>query len=119
MNILIVGINPADHNKITKNSAIYRLHEWMNRLGINHWSFFNVIPTVGLYKANMVDYELIEKCTNGYEKIVALGGFVSNALKKANIDHFEMPHPSSLNRKLNDKEYETRMLILCKEYIDQ
>jgi len=32
--------------------------------------------------------------------------------------NFEMPHPSSLNRKLNDKRYENNMLRLCKEYID-
>lgn len=36
--------------------------------------------------------------------IIALGNKASERLHKLNIPHFKLPHPSGLNRKLNDKE---------------
>jgi hypothetical protein len=57
-----------------------------------------------------VDLDFVRESTKGHDIIVALGGFVSKTLQRAGIDHISLPHPSPLNRKLNDKEYEKAML---------
>jgi len=57
-------------------------------------------------------------CVQGYDKVISLGGFPSKALKKIGVDHFVMPHPSGLNRKLNDPAYEKQALQECKDYLE-
>jgi hypothetical protein len=52
-----------------------------------------------------------------YDVVIALGNKVSQVLAGENIDHYKMPHPSPLNRNLNSKEYEMRVLNDLKEYI--
>lgn len=47
-------------------------------------------------------------------RIVALGERASNVLLNRGIYHFKLPHPSGLNRKLNDKEYIKKQLEECK-----
>jgi len=49
-------------------------------------------------------------------KIVGLGKIAAKALSMSNIDFFEAPHPSGLNRKLNDQEYVEDMIESLKEY---
>ncbi len=39
------------------------------------------------------------------DKIVALGKTAATAMTLLRLNFYEMPHPSGLNRKLNDKEY--------------
>lgn len=39
------------------------------------------------------------------DKIVTLGKTAHEALTLLQLSHLEMPHPSGLNRKLNDKKY--------------
>jgi hypothetical protein len=51
------------------------------------------------------------------DSVIALGEASSKRLDKIGLKHFKMPHPSGLNRKLNNKEYELQMLKQCKEYI--
>jgi hypothetical protein len=46
---------------------------------------------------------------------VALGESASAWL--GSIKHFKLPHPSSLNRKLNDKQEISRLLYRCKKFI--
>jgi len=60
---------------------------------------------------------MMRKCVEGHEKVIAFGNFPSNVLNKINVSHFMLPHPSGLNRKLNDKTYELEQLAKCKEYI--
>lgn len=47
--------------------------------------------------------------------IIALGKTAHKALTLLQLDHLEMPHPSGLNRKLNDKEYKEQKI---KELVD-
>ena len=63
-----------------------------------------------------IDYDRLYTISKGYEKVIALGNVASEALTKINVDHFKLPHPSGLNRKLNDKKYVTQLLKECKEY---
>lgn len=114
--VLVVGINPSG-GKFRKNPTIARLCMWMQSVGCTPFSFTNVIHKTGVYKKKDIDYTYLKECCEGYEKIIALGGFVSSALDRINIPHHSLPHPSPLNRKLNDKEYEADQLKKVKDYI--
>jgi len=117
MKPLILGINPSPV-AFRRNHSLYRLAEWMTFLGYDTYCFSNIIPYKGNYSHKDVDYDFVRESIQGHDTILALGGFVSNTLKRMGIDHIELPHPSPLNRKLNDKEYERTMLedvrnLLC------
>ena len=60
------------------------------------------------YPQDHIDF--VRESIQGHDTIIALGGFVSSVLKRMNIDHITTPHPSPLNRNLNDKDYERAML---------
>jgi hypothetical protein len=51
--------------------------------------------------------------------IVALGKAAHNYLKKQGLEHFTLPHPSGLNRALNDKIRLDEQLKACKAYIEE
>jgi len=87
----------------------------MDELNCNQFSFTNVIHKEGVYKKSDIDYSWINECCRGYDKIICLGGFVSSAM--ADIPHHMMPHPSPLNRQLNNPEYERHQLDLAMEYL--
>lgn len=50
-------------------------------------------------------------------KIVALGKMATWALDKIEMPYFELPHPSGLNRKVNDKAALQKMLADCKAWL--
>lgn len=116
--IMIVGINPSSGKPNKTSATIRRLNDWMDALGINHYSFTNVIHQPGPYKKSMVDIFLLKEYIKGYKKVIALGPFVSETLNRLGIEHFTMPHPSPLNRQLNDKEFENLKLTQCKTYME-
>jgi hypothetical protein len=116
--VLIVGINPSS-GKPRKHSAINKLEKWVNELEVLHYGFANVIPEPGEYNINKVDASYVKSFCEGHEHIVALGGFVSQVLNKIGVEHHTMPHPSPLNRKLNDKSYEKQCIDECKKYLNE
>lgn len=116
--MIFVGINPSAA-KTRKGSTLDRLSLWANRLGLSSYQFMNVIQVPGPYHVKLVDFDYVKQSTEGHEKVIALGGFVSGVLKRANIRHFTLPHPSPLNRNLNSKEYENRCLEECRLYLSQ
>ena len=64
-----------------------------------------------------VDFESLSKVCAEYNNILALGGFVSKVLSKIGAEYYSLPHPSPLNRLLNDKKYEDLMIKECREYL--
>lgn len=90
----------------------------MDAIGVKHWGFLNVISEPGEYSKLTFDTEFVTSILNGEEKIIALGGFVSSFLNKQGIAHFPLQHPSPLNRNLNCKEFEKRILEECKSFIE-
>lgn len=67
-------------------------------------------------------YQLINRVDKNFEEIknaqaifIALGVNASRALK--GVPHCQLPHPSGLNRKLNDKEWLQTQLQNCKLWI--
>ena len=113
--VLIVGINPSGNSG--KSKTLARLYKWMEDIKVKHFSFTNTIHTPGVYKNKDIDYNYLNNCCKGYEKVVALGNFASTALTRINIPHYTLPHPSPLNRKLNDKVFEANQLKSVAEYI--
>ena len=107
--LLILGINPSPV-AFRRNHSLHRLSQWMTFLGYDTYCFSNVIPYEGKYSHKDVDTNFVRKSIEGHDTIIALGGFVSSVLKRMNVDHITMPHPSPLNRNLNDKDYERAML---------
>ena len=110
--IIIVGQNPSS---VEKSSTFRKLNQWTNEWKITRkYDFMNCSEEYG--QKYTIDYDSL-KVTNKYDKVIALGNVASNSLKKLNIDHFKMPHPSGLNRQLNDKEFEKKKIKECYNYL--
>jgi hypothetical protein len=112
--VLFVGINPAADlpGPTKRNSTMHRLHRWVEALGIDFFSFVNCYHRAGTdHKIAHVDWDFLrEVASQGFDTVVALGGFPSRVLTKLGIAHVTMPHPSPRNRVWNDPEAESRHL---------
>ena len=118
MKILVVGMNPGPPSKNPNRSkSLEKLYHWMSELDVSIFSFCNTFEDCGKAELSKVDLKRLCTLTSGYDKIIALGGFVSDVLKKIEVDHFKLPHPSPLNRLLNDKQFERKVLQECKVYL--
>lgn len=122
-NLIFVGLNPgkAHISKINKGSSHRRFNTWLEYLNLKHVSFTNLSPDPDWdFKFKTFDHNLLKDSIQNCNKIVAWGSKVSSYLKRLGfIDHFVLPHPSGLNRQLNDPMYVQRKLDECKIYIYQ
>ena len=120
MTVLVVGQNPAFTSSVssTKNKTLYRLYRWMSKANVEHFSFMNAYEYPGSIKEQDVSAGLYEAHLH-HKKIVALGNEASKALDKMGIKHLKMPHPSGLNRYLNDIEYEEKYIKLLRDYVEE
>lgn len=113
--ILIVGQNPSSAKKARKNDSLDRLLDWCTAWKLDKWDFMNCSDEPG--DKYTIDFDRLKDAGQQFDKIIALGNVASNALKKVGVDHFKMPHPSPLNRQLNDKQFEKTMIEECYNYI--
>lgn len=60
------------------------------------------------------DFELRNLFGKHMLPMIALGNKASSRLK---MSHFKLPHPSGLNRQINDKAYMFKVLRACKAYL--
>ena len=95
--------NTPESVKVRKNSTLYNLNSWMTFIGVEYYSFINAVENKGKVSIKDVDYFRLKDATAYADHVIALGGFASKALSKAKIGHYRLPHPSPLNRQLNDK----------------
>lgn len=116
MSILFLGDAPSKRNVDPKRAFIGascwpRLLGWMTymKLDPNEVLLYNSDNERGLAIAKEV------KDKGG--KIVAIGNNASNRLSALRIGHFKLPHPSGLNRQINNKEYIDKMLKECYNYL--
>jgi len=123
--VLVLAQNPGPGQPFTRKdgkfntgSTIGKMHEWMSCVGVNIFSFANTYQFPGSFTKNDIDYDRLNNLAGGYEKVIALGNIASEALTKIGVKHFKLPHPSGLNRKLNDKNYINKVLKECKEYYE-
>ena len=117
--IIVVGMCPSSKPTLgyKRNATFNRLEAWMDELGVKHFSFINVFDKTHAPTLSKVKGKHLIEATSDYVNVLALGGFVSEALNRHNVEHFQLPHPSPLNRLLNDKNYEKQVLEQCKEYL--
>ena len=119
MSVLVIGQNPGNNPKTAsyKNFTIDRLNKWCDELGISNYGFANVVTHQGAVKKKDVDFDRLKDLVEGHTKVLALGAFSSSCLSVINRSHFRLPHPSPLNRQMNDKEFIKKTLAECKEYL--
>lgn len=123
--IVFVGDKPSKKNKDPKvpfvGTPSYRkLLEWIFRMDVD-------ISDVKMSNKGDDTYLLWEavwksKQDQGPEeknlvKFVALGRQAQKYMTKRKVNCFYLPHPSGLNRMLNDTKYLTRKLRECSRYL--
>ena len=114
--IIFVGMNPSARQP-RKGSTRNKLADWANEMRVESYSFMNVIDQPGDVHHSMIDYKVLTFALKDYRRVIALGNFVSDTLKKSGIEHFKLPHPSPRNRMLNNPEKISTILSECAKYI--
>ena len=128
-NVLLVGSNPSnaspdisDFHPSTRSRII--LDQWFNGMAVNNISYTNVAavrtPENRPLRISEIRRNLprLQNITKNYSKIIALGKTASKALSMLDIEHFAAPHPSGLNRQLNNKDYVAEMIQQLTLYIE-
>lgn len=130
LRVLLLGQNPACASP-TPESAFENtrsgklLCEWCKVLGDHDYVLRNTVlyqtvrnRTPRLSEVDIDDLRLrIALCQA--DVIVAVGALAHSALLSANIDHHRLPHPSGLNRQLNDPMYVAEQLTELAHVLDK
>lgn len=121
MKILVVGHSPGATDIMKRKNGsptLNRLNSWLDHCNVEIYSFSNLSAHhAPVLKKSDVDETFVKSITESYNKIIALGGFVSQYLQKMGINHFPAPHPSPRNRKFNDKSFEPDVIKGLQNYI--
>jgi hypothetical protein len=114
--VVFVGQNPSA--KATKTHTTFgRLNDWVDKLGIDFYGFVNASDKVGSVKQSDVDLDNLRRACYNASRVIALGNFAAEALQRAGIQHFKLPHPSPLNRQINDHQFINQQLSDCRDYL--
>lgn len=116
VDVLVVGQNPSSKAS-QKNNTFDRLNQWLGFLGVITYGFVNACSKEGKVSQSDVCLDNLVKACYKAKRIIALGNFPSEALNRVSIEHFKLPHPSPLNRQINDKDYILSRLVDCKSYL--
>lgn len=126
--ILFIGSNPSQKagsdEAFTADTASGRiLREWIQ--GIEGTMIFeNIVSQKTENNRPLNSNERAHATASLLERInrinptrlVALGKTAASVLDKLELEYLEMPHPSGLNRKLNDKVYTAQKIQELKDY---
>jgi len=77
----------------------------------------NVSDRTGSVKQSDLDLDNLSRAVYKVDKVVALGNFASEALHRVGKTHFKLPHPSPLNRQINDPHYIENCLNNCRQFL--
>lgn len=129
--ILFVGSNPSTVSETSvpfeNTRSLTTIKEWAEILGNNNkYYLVNVSDshTEGNRSLTLVEIRgsllsLKQKIFSVQpDKVVALGTTAQKALSMIEVDHFVLPHPSGLNRQLNNGKFVEHKLADCAEYIN-
>lgn len=128
LTILFIGSNPS--NRASSNDAFTEdtvsgriLREWIK--GIDGMILFDNIASqktpdnrpLNQNERALARVSLLERINRiNPTRLVALGKAASGELTRLKLEHLEMPHPSGLNRKLNDKSYVAEKICALQDY---
>jgi hypothetical protein len=117
MKIIFVGDKPSPKNidpniPFVGTQSYKTLLDWIWRMDLN-------ISNIILCNKDKLDDIVLNMDTYDYYsvKIVSLGREAEKISEVYTDKHFNLPHPSGRNRKLNDKKYVSKILKECKEWI--
>jgi uracil-DNA glycosylase len=130
--VIFVGSNPSNaspdlsaFNENTRSGKI--LKEWINKADIGEVVSINVsdektIDNKALTKSEIesLSYDLENKVRHHMiqgAKVVALGNTAAQALGYTNLDFLKLPHPSGLNRQLNDEKFVEQKIQELKDFV--
>lgn len=113
--VVFVGDRPSRLNKNKKVAFVgakcyNRLVSWISTIQPKDFILINSHTNSML---SLIKNYYLE----GY-KIVALGNLAATRLCTLGVPHHKLPHPSGLNRKLNNKQYVISALKAAKHYIN-
>lgn len=113
--VLFVGDKPSKHNTdpdvaFEGTRSMTTLLTWIEFLGLS-------LGEYRIINRNHPSFETTVSLFNDCA-IIALGEEASKALNAIEEPHFKLPHPSGLNRKLNDHYYVQSILRECRFYIN-
>lgn len=131
--VLIVGANPSIKSTTTKAFDLSTksgqiLHGW---IGVAWNSTFFEFELANIYNQPTPNNRQLNKAEidSGKEtlselikyfnphRIIAVGKLPAKVLTQMGLEFYEMPHPSGLNRKLNDKEWTEEKIKGLRHYI--
>ena len=113
LKVLVLGQNPSKRGGTSK--SLMRLAEWIEFLELKQFSFANVYDA---YKVETASADpALNDYVRSYDRVIALGQTASRTLSAMGVSHFRMPHPSGLNRQLNDQKFVHEKLEACKNYL--
>jgi uracil-DNA glycosylase len=131
INIAFIGSNPSHLSKDNQAFSIETksrktLEKWIEEAGLftgeYHLTLHNVSDIKTENNRPLTVNEIHDNSHKlrlkffSYKKVVALGKTAHKALSLAGIPHLEMPHPSGMNRKLNDPNYVKECIDKLREY---
>ena len=117
--IYFIGDKPSNCNidpriAFVGTNSYKTLLNWIHRMNLS-------INDIMLFNSDMFVKQINEKkvVINEEDQIVALGKEASIFLDNEIIPHLRIPHPSGLNRSLNDPQLVNKFLKECKAYVLQ
>jgi len=117
--ILILGHSPSPSSTKRKgNPTLERLNRWLDACNVRIYSFTNLCASsAGSLKNAEICETMLHDIFKDYNKVITLGKEVKHYTKKMGYDFYELPHPSPLNRNLNNKQYEKDVINGLQSFI--
>lgn len=132
--IVFLGDKPSKKNvdaniPFVGTKSYKTLLEWVSKLGIDitevalanreHVKTYNWAKDLNTGEGIYVETPNIYLDILPQDKIVCLGDSAEKLVKPMGLKYFKLPHPSGLNRKINNKQYLEAELKKCKRYLNE
>jgi uracil-DNA glycosylase len=121
MKVLFVAQNPKLPWNVkhpfegTKSGKMF--DRWLEFFGRPEYRLVNATKRFGKVSWKDYDRDGVGQALRGCTHVVALGKYAAGLLDRLGVKYFELPHPSGLSRKLNDKKALAEQLFLCELYL--
>jgi uracil-DNA glycosylase len=112
--VVFVGDSPSKKNisptiPFVGASCFPRLIAWIKEINPDYY--------ITLNSDNKESLDQVKQLWEAGFKIIALGDVAHKRLIDLDVECLYLPHPSGLNRKLNDKEFIRDLLVIAHGYV--